>query len=38
MNEYNKTETVYREQASGYQWGESWEEGQDKERGFRGIK
>ena len=27
----------YREQTSGYQWGEGGEEGQDKGRGLRGT-
>ena len=27
----------YREQTSGYQWGEVWGEGQDRERGISGI-
>ena len=40
MNEYNKTETdsqIYREQTSGYQWGEGRMEGQDRGRGLRGT-
>ena len=27
----------YREQTSGYQWGEEWGEGQDRGRGLRGT-
>ena len=35
-HEYNKIETDwYGEQTSGYQWGEGWEEGQDRSRQLR---
>ena len=40
MNEYNKTETdsQYRKQTSGYQWGVGGGKGQDRGRGFKFIK
>ena len=41
MNDYNnrkqKETHRYREQTSGYQWGEEREEGQDRSRGLTGT-